>query len=182
MKKILAALLTGAFLAAPVLAADVMVWKLDEPQGDLSLEEDRAGTIKKGEIYDCYPDDTVTFPYHVSDNRTFVRVQPMTVEECEGYFEAWIKNIDYTVTDHKPNPNDRYDIEVFALIPGVSQYGGITRDQVEAYLNRWNATVTDIAANSVTFRFFLAQLASSEGFFGGHNVAAVVFDEIIIVG
>ena len=60
--------------------------------------------------------------------------------------------------------NATYNITVFGDNTNISGEAAITKAQVEGFLERWNATITGFATNSVTFDFALWQALQSEGF------------------
>jgi len=58
----------------------------------------------------------------------------------------------------------------------ASGLNSLTRNQVETFLNRWNATVWSVAANSVVFDTVIFDAIQSEGFWD-RDVAGIVFTE-----
>ena len=90
--------------------------------------------------------------------------------------DTWVKNIDYTVVNHDP-VLDGYRIDIFALVPGVSQYGNITQAGVESFLTEWNGIFQSASQNNVRFDIGIYELATSNSFWEGNDVSAVVFSE-----
>ncbi len=90
-----------------------------------------------------------------------------TVKQVEdAYMVPWHRSIDWEFVAHDW-PADAHSLRVFTK-EGVSASlkGAITREEVEAFLTRWNAEVLESAPNSVSFAVTVTDAIKSEGFWG----------------
>ena len=90
-----------------------------------------------------------------------------TVKQVEtAYLSPWQRFIDWEFIGHDWAA-DAHSLRVF-VADGIaaSMKGAITREEVETFLNRWNAEVIDIATNEVRFSATVTDAIKSEGFWG----------------
>ena len=116
----------------------------------------------KGDIVEIRATGT---PFGGLEPDSFVLVEvpdiPMVdYEHCNG---AWNTILDYEVV----NQNlalDGFRLKVCSTTQSVSELGGITKDQVETYLNSWGANVLSFALNEVVFDFGIYAGVISQAF------------------
>ncbi len=124
---------------------------------------DRRGCYKKGYVVVVKPDGYS--PSRSEGLPTFILIHcpEVTEEQARNYMNSWEQTVDYTVNSSNLT-NATYNITVFGDNLSQSGEAAITRSQVEGFLNKWNATVSSFATNSVTFDFALWQALQSAGF------------------
>lgn len=95
----------------------------------------------------------------------------------EIYCGEWRKEIDWEFVAHNYSI-DGHRLKVFVKpeMVSVSGLNGLTRNQVETYLNRWNCTIYSIAQNEVIFDAQILTCIQSQGFWG-KDTTLLVFDE-----
>ena len=134
---------------------------------------DRRGCYKKGYVVVIKPDTYTPSRSECLPSFVLIRCPEVTEAQANNYMTDWQQTIDYTV-----NSNDAataiYNITVFGDNTNASGEAAITQSQVENFLNRWNASVTGFATNSVTFDFALWQALQSEGFWD-RDISAYTF-------
>lgn len=101
-----------------------------------------------------------------------------TVAEVRNYCVPWNREIDFDILS-QDLASDTFTLKAFVKPEFVSQSGvnSLTREQVENYLTKWNATVQSIAANSVTFTAVIAEVIGSNGFWD-MDVSGGIFNEL----
>lgn len=92
-----------------------------------------------------------------------LKIPDVPMKDFRAYFKRFERSIDYSVVSHD-TVLDVYRLKVFNADVSASGNGGITRADVEAFLNRWRATVVSIAANEVVFDFDVYEAIVSQGF------------------
>jgi hypothetical protein len=97
----------------------------------------------------------------------WVHITDREPSEIMNYKEAWQTVVNFTIQQHNV-PQDGYRIkaEVDPLLVSASGLNSLTRDRIESYLNRWGATVKNVATNSVVFDAGIYNALKSEGFWG----------------
>jgi hypothetical protein len=91
--------------------------------------------------------------------------------------QEWRKNLDWSVANYNSSL-DGYRLNLFTTNPGLTGRGNVTRNQVENFLNRWNADVVSFTTNSVTFDVGVYNAIISKGFWNMIDVDQVIFNEI----
>ena len=131
--------------------------------------------INKGDIVEVRATST---PFGGIEPESFVMVEVPTVTMAayEKYSDPWRSILDYTVISQN-TVLDTLRIKVFSTTQSVSNLGGITLEQTESFLNRWNATVFLSALNEVVFDFSVYGGATSEAFWET-PLLGIVFSEI----
>lgn len=131
-----------------------------------------------------YPVDVMSIPRlvgkQVPPKYVQVVVTDRNVNDMQSaYCDVWKKEIDWEFVGHDLSI-DGHRLRVFMKAEHVSASGlnSITRNQVENFLNRWNASVFSIAQNEVVFDAVIADAIASEGFWG-MNVDQAVFTELL---
>ncbi len=90
--------------------------------------------------------------------------------------QEWRNNLDWSVVNYV-STLDGYRLNLFTTNPGLTNKAAVTRNQVEIFLNRWNANVVSFTTNSVTFDVGVYNAIISEGFWDIINVGQVIFNE-----
>lgn len=140
--------------------------------------KERAGVIKKGDILSIKEDGHIWGRLEGLPDCVRVKVPGLAVATAKAYMDRWRHEIDFEVVDHNP-AIDEYRVRVFVKPDTVKVDGtnGITRNEVENYLTRWNASVHSIAQNEVVFDALIYQAAISQGFWD-RDVDLAVFSEV----
>lgn len=140
----------------------------------LILKVDR-GIQKKGDVIEIRASGT---PFGGVEPDVFVLVEALGVPMADylKYNEAWRNVLDYEVVNQNVTL-DGFRLRVFSTTVSIGGLGGITKDNVELFLNKWNAAVFAFAANSVTFDFGVYNALQSEAFWEV-PIAGVLFNEI----
>jgi len=111
----------------------------------------------------------------------FVWVEVTDREQADllHFKEEWLRPLQFTVQNHN-EVLDGYRIKVSvdpALVSAVSKLNALTREQVENFLTRWNATIYDASVpNEVIFDAGIYEAVCSTGFWNV-NVSNVVFSQ-----
>ncbi len=157
------------------------------------IDQDRAKIYKIG-----YPvnmrDDPLNFrgflqglPYFCAVRITdglIADVQAMINSVFSGHslIQDWRRNVDFETVNNDLSV-DGWRIRVSCLNPGATNIAGITRSQVESYINRWNGAVQSASANNIVFNVAIFQDVSlnpgaiqSMGFLGVAPIG-VTFNE-----
>lgn len=105
-------------------------------------------------------------------------VSDATVGDNKIYNAEWKREIEFDILS-QDLPNDIFSLKAYVKPEFVSQSGlnSLTQEQVETYLQNWNATVRDIAQNSVTFQAGIFNAIQSNGFWG-MDVSGGAFTEL----
>jgi len=112
----------------------------------------------------------------------FIQIEITDDDDAQGiqniYCREWRKEIDWEFVGHDYSI-DGHRLRVFVKPEFVSVSGlnSLTRDQVETFLNRWNATVVSIGQNEVVFDATVFNAIKSDGFWN-RDVSLVGFTEI----
>jgi hypothetical protein len=138
--------------------------------------KDRAGCYKKGYIIKTYEDGS--FAGSVGHQKMVcIKVPGLSKEDGDIYVDYWDSLIDFEVVAHNENL-DGYRVRVWGTrYKSSTGEGGVSRGNVEAYLNMWSATVFSFGANEVTFDYGIYNMVTSDGFWE-LDVSNVVFDEL----
>lgn len=101
---------------------------------------------------------------------------PLSIESV--YCREWTRAIDWEFVLPHDWVNDVHTLNIFIKPDKVAASGvaGITRDMVETYLNKWNATVDTVSSNSVVFNAGVYTAIQSRGFWG-KDTSLLLFDE-----
>ncbi len=101
----------------------------------------------------------------------------MTVEQALQYTNEWFREFNFVV-ESSNLPADIHTMTISATTGvSLSGNGALTRAQVEAFLNNWNASVDSVAVNSVTFTIGIFDAIKSNGFWN-RDVSSVTFTEV----
>lgn len=128
-------------------------------------DKDRRGSWKRGDLVAAMPGG------HIWENGEvppkFVRLHCSTVEpdQVQPYIQHWYQLVDYVVVSQN-HTTGVYQLRIYCTQRNASGLGGLTREQVEGWLTRWNCTVDSVANGEITFTVRLWPLIQSEGFWG----------------
>lgn len=128
-----------------------------------------------------YPVDVLGIPrlvgLQVPPKFIQIVITDAAVGQVMAYCEVWMRAIDWEFVGHD-YVQDGHRIRAFTRPELVSASGlnALTREQVESFLNLWNASVYSIARNEVVFDALVAQAMSSQGFWN-RDVSLVQFTE-----
>lgn len=109
------------------------------------------------------------------DSFYMVDISDAIVSEFIEYANEWDTILNYNVIN-SDLINDVFQIELSATT-NVSEVGGITRDQVETYINKWSGTVNSFSNNTVTFTISIFNAIKSSGFWN-KNTDNVIWTEL----
>ena len=151
--------------------ANLLVYAKDNVHIDPIV--DRRGCYKKGYVVTVNPDTFSPARSEKLPNFILVRCPEVSVEVGRAYNSSWEQTVDYTVNSADA-ATGKYNLTIFGNNRNVSGEAAITKDQVEAFLLRWNCVVNGFADNSVTFDIALWQALQSEGFWN-RDVSAFTF-------
>lgn len=180
MKRLILLVLFALFalFALPAIGQDemtvyVLVRATDSNQSDGPMKQ-YAGTPVHADLTNQYVGGQVLpdfFQIVITDAASLQQIR-------DAYIVRWNQIIDYEQVSHDP-VTDTYQLEVFTKPEYVSASGNarITRDQVENFLNEWNATVNGISLGRVSFTARMRDAIWSNGFWG-MNVSQADFSEI----
>lgn len=121
------------------------------------------GAFKKGDIADVRANNALYGGQEGLPKFVILKVPEHLLKTHGFYRDPWTKTVDYEVLNHNTSL-DAYDIRVFSVDNGSANDGGITRAEVESYLNAWNASVTSVSTNSVRFNMSIYDAATSVHF------------------
>jgi hypothetical protein len=145
-----------------------------------SVSNPIAGGYKRGEIIKVYsnghlPDGEVWN----SPKSVYLKIPDASVGYVENNFTIpWKRVITFTPTWYAAQKGYRIELtatNLSVLAQGVN-YGKVSKDMIENYLNKWGCTVHSFGDNSVTFDAGLFNVLTSNGFWG-LNVSNVDFTE-----
>jgi hypothetical protein len=125
--------------------------------------KDERGCYKRGDIVNVSSDDfysTYGGGYSLPDFVIF-KVPGLSLSAAEAHKESWNFDIDYAIVQTNP-AQDGARIRVFAVAPGSAR--GLTRPQVEGFINSWGGSVVSVATNEVRFDITIQSIYKSEGF------------------
>jgi hypothetical protein len=135
------------------------------------------GGFKKGDVASVRASGAFYGTKEQLPNFVKVKCLEHLLKSHSHYGDSWSQIINYEILVHQV-PTDGYRIRVFSTLPGIANEGGLTRDAVEQYLNRWNATVFSIAVNEVVFDLSIFNLATSARFWTmSEDIGDFVFTE-----
>ncbi|HCV42633.1 MAG TPA: hypothetical protein DGH68_04045 [Bacteroidetes bacterium] len=110
---------------------------------------------------------------------TFVQlvISDATVDDVKHYAKVWMREVDWEIIASNLSI-DGHRLRVFTKASLVSASGlnSLTREKVEAFLNKWGASIISVAANSVTFDILISHAIQSDGFWD-RDVSDFVFTE-----
>jgi hypothetical protein len=139
-------------------------------------ERDRRGVPKKGDIVAVKPDG---YAWEAGEGLPlFVRVLCPNLDHTlvENRIQPWSYDVDFTVV----NSNvilDGVRVRATNTNAGTSAVAILTQNQLQPWLNQWNAVFVSAANGGVTFDFTVFGAATSEGFWRT-NIGAFVFTEL----
>lgn len=139
-------------------------------------ERDRRGVPKKGDIVAVKPDGYAWEPGEGLP--LFVRVLCPGLDHTlvEDRIQPWNYDVDFTIV----NSNlalDGVRVRATNTNEGVSSAAALTQNQLQPWLNQWNAVFVSAANGGVTFDVTVLAAATSEGFWRT-NIGAFVFTEL----
>lgn len=131
--------------------------------------------VSKGDIVEIRATGT---PFAGLEPESFVMVEipDVTMAIYEQYSQAWNRILDYQVIS-QDTALDKFRIKVFSTTSSLSNLGIITKDEVEAFLLKWNATVVSFGVNEVIFDFSVYGGVSSPAFWET-PVQNIIFSEV----
>jgi hypothetical protein len=146
-----------------------------------NVTEDWSGVFKTGYIVEARPDSWTPGGKEVIPKFVALRITDAEETDVVNYLSQWKINLDYEVVNNDTTI-DGWRLRVYAITPGVSGRGGITRDKVENFLNEWNASVFTFGTNSVTFDVAIYSDGTNPGAiqsngFWGFNTTLINFAE-----
>lgn len=155
--------------------AELLIKAVDATHVD--PDKDRRGCYKRGDVVVVQPDGWSWGTLEALPRFVLVKVPGATVAQVEQYIQQWTRAFTFTV-DSSNLTTDTHTMTITASSGvSVSGDGRITRQQVETFLNNWNATVNSVAANSVTFTCGIFNAIKSNGFWS-RDVSVVTFTEV----
>ncbi len=104
-----------------------------------------------------------------------VRVSDANIAEIEGRNQPWKREIGYRVVNYNANI-DTYRLAMFAKNVRGNK-GVITRQMVEAFLTRWNASIVSAAENNIVFDIGVYNASISQAFHD-RDVSQIVFTDL----
>ena len=131
----------------------------------------------------CIWGDRVTLPrfviVRITDADTIKDIQNMISIQFGGtsLIQNWQNNIDWSVVNYV-SALDEYRLNLFTTNPGLTNKGAVTRNQVENFLNNWNANVVSFTSNSVIFDVIVYNAIISNGFWEYIDAGNVIFNEV----
>jgi len=135
------------------------------------------GSYKKGHVIYVKNQPCVWGIKEGLSNFIQVVITNATKAEVRQYWATqWKVEYDYEVLNHNV-VQDGYRIRLFSVYVNVSGENSITREQVENYLNKWNAIFRSASQNEVVFDFGIYESATSENFWGDF-ISDVIFNQI----
>lgn len=142
------------------MPTDIIVY-LDErpahPDADRERQRYQPGLIVTAKPYRASP---LRLP---PASMGMLRITDAEMSQVAAYLEQWQQLLDYEVVAHNATL-DGYRVRLWATQAGASLAAAVTRDQVEAYLTRWRASVYSVASNEVVFDVGMFAAVCSEGF------------------
>lgn len=139
--------------------------------------KDARGCYKRGDPVVVMPDGHAWGTREALPKFVLLKVPGVTVAQAQQYIAPWTRTYTFNVVSSNL-PADTHTMTI-AVSAGVAAggAGGIAREQVEAFLNNWNATVNSVAANSVNFTSGILNAIRSAGFWN-RDVSAITFTEV----
>jgi hypothetical protein len=155
--------------------AELLIKAVSATHADATKGE--RGCYKRGDPVLVMPDGHAWGSREAMPRFVILKVPGISAEAARPYVAPWTRTLSFVVDSSTP-ATDAHTMTV-SVGAGVAAggAGGVTREQVEAYLNRWRATVNSVAANAVTFTTVIFQAVASEGFWR-RDVSAVGFTEV----
>jgi hypothetical protein len=98
-------------------------------------------------------------------NFIVVKVPGLALAAIQDRRDAWVRSIGYEVVNQDA-VQDGVRVRVFTEVPGGANQYGLTRAQVESWLNNWGASVVDATTNEVRFDITVQAAYMSAGFWG----------------
>lgn len=126
---------------------------------------DARGVYKKGDIVVVRPDGHEWGGEENLPNFVLLKVPGVTVEQVENRIEEWHQIIEFEVVATDAS-QDGARIRLYTTIPGAANQYGITRAQVEGFIDRWGGSVVSVSANEVRFDITVEAAYKSEEFWG----------------
>lgn len=150
------------------MSINVFVIAYDQTENDLRY--------KKGYIAQI-EEDTIPISRRMCLPQFIVfNVDGITVEQATAYMEKWQQDIKFTKLVEQTS-TDGFRIKLYVANASSSGVGDITRDQVEAYLNNWNASIFSTGINEVIFDFYIFDVIKSKGFLEVNNIDDVIWND-----
>lgn len=126
-------------------------------------DPDVAGGYEKGDIVIVAEDGREWGRLEGPPKFVRVNVPGVSVATATSYVERWVAGLETTVL-HSDLSIDGHRVEIVATRPGAASQAGVTRDQVEDYIQRWGGTVFSVEPNRVVFDIRIFDAAKSNGF------------------
>jgi len=156
---------------------EILVKAIDHVSADPVL--DRRGAYKRGDPVVIMGDGHEWGNKEGLPKFVLLKIPGVSKVEFVEHIKSWYRRIQYSVIGSNLSiDGHRIKIEATEVHIGTGE-GRITRDMVESFLNKWNATVFSTATNEVVFDIAIFDAIKSEGFFGGLDLFDLIFTEII---
>lgn len=126
-------------------------------------EKSERGCYRKGDIVVVMPDGHEWGAQEGLPTFVRVRVPGVAASAVADRIESWRRVIDYEIVQTNA-ALDGARFRIFQQVPGVATPKGITRAQVEAWINRWGGSVVSEATNEVRFDITIQNIYKSGGF------------------
>lgn len=129
----------------------------------------------RGDCIQSYPDGSFKEP--PSAGRLMLSVPGLDLELSNSWLAEWFLRFDVSVVS-SDLPNDAFRMQVQATEYNPnSGIGKITRNRIESYLNRWNATVFSISDNTVVFDVTILDAIRSERFWRNIDITGATLTQ-----
>ena len=128
-------------------------------------EKDRRGCHKKGDIIVVKPDGHEWGAHEALPDFVIVRCAGVDHQQYVARTEPWRWDLSFTVVSSVLS-QDRHRIRAENTTRSPSGGASLTLARVQAFLERWGASVVSSTATSVTFDVRIYDAAISEGFLG----------------
>jgi hypothetical protein len=128
-------------------------------------EVDRVGSYKKGDIIHVAPDSWQWGLKEGPPDFVIVKVPGVSLAAAKQYMDEWRVSVSFSVVGSDPAV-DGFRLALVNDTVSATGKSAITRAQVEAFLNDWNATVVNVQSNRVVFDVLIFAALTSVGFWG----------------
>lgn len=140
-------------------------------------DTDSAGCYKKGDIVVVMPDGHGWGAKEGLPAFILVKIPGLDETTVANYRDSWDRLLSASVVGTDGTVDGaRYAIS--ANLPGALNEYGITKSQVQNWMDKWNATFVGATTNEVRFDITIADIYTSEGFWGIDPIAGgITFNE-----
>lgn len=148
------------------MPCELVIHRNKDNYSHIDSEKDKRGVYKKGFIVAGrdYPHsgwgNKERFEY---GKFVFIRVIDATWDELKGYADSWRHNIDYELVGSNLNI-DGHRFRIFNTNSGASNYGNLTRNKIEKYLNSWNVDIFSVNVNEIVIDVVINNMLRSSAF------------------